>query len=186
MLEKFEKPLGFSETVGPRRGGPRTRWRGLREAGGRPASVPEGGLRQAPGGSPDPLHGLLRDDDQRERGGAASTRMEPLAREWLMDLQVLGRSPQTIRWYGQKMDSYLRNGGVQVVEELTAFEVKRYLADLQGRGLAPNTVERPHRSRRRPPDGRTGARMTAGERQFRLAVIAPHGRHDVCHLRQPS
>jgi hypothetical protein len=57
-----------------------------------------------------------------------------------MDLRVLGRSPKTIAWYAQKVDWYLRNGGASTLEEFTAFEVKRYLADLQGRGLAPNTV----------------------------------------------
>ncbi len=53
-------------------------------------------------------------------------------------------------------------------------------------GIPRRPMERPHRSRLETSRGRTGARMTAGERQFRLAVIAPHGRHDVCHLRQPS
>ncbi len=76
-----------------------------------------------------------------EEGGQRVIRLvEPLVREWLMDLRVLGRSPRTIAWYAQKMSWYLRNGGAQRLEELTTFELKRYLADLQSRGLAPNTV----------------------------------------------
>ncbi len=66
--------------------------------------------------------------------------MTPLVREWLLDLRALGRSPRTVDWYAQKMSWYLRNGGVQAIEELTAFEVKRYLVELQSRELAPNTV----------------------------------------------
>jgi site-specific recombinase XerD len=65
--------------------------------------------------------------------------MGPVVREWLMDLQVLGRSSQTIRWYAQKIDAYQRTG-VRTLQELTAFEFKRYIAELQTRGLAPNTV----------------------------------------------
>jgi hypothetical protein len=47
------------------------------------------------------------------RPPAAGTRLEPLVREWLMDLQVLGCSPKTIKWYRQKMDWYLRHSGAQ-------------------------------------------------------------------------
>jgi Phage integrase family len=81
------------------------------------ARLPEGDLRRASGSSPDPLQGLLRDDEPG-RSASGSTRIEPLVREWLMDLQVLGRSQRTIRWYGQKMDWYLRNGGVQTIEAI--------------------------------------------------------------------
>jgi integrase/recombinase XerD len=87
---------------------------------------------------PDTLAGLAEPEDRRPVG--QGTRMQPLVREWLMDLQVLGRSPRTIRWYQQKMDWYLGHGGVQTLQELTSYEVKRYLAELQGRGLTPNTV----------------------------------------------
>ena len=31
--------------------------------------------------------------------GNGGTSLEPLVREWLLDLQVLGRSPKTIDWY---------------------------------------------------------------------------------------
>ena len=67
-------------------------------------------------------------------------RIEPLVREWLLDLQVLGRSPNTIDWYRKKMDWYLSHGGVETLDALTGFEIKRHVAELQARGLAPNTV----------------------------------------------
>jgi hypothetical protein len=38
------------------------------------------------------------------------------------------------------MDWYLRHGGVQGLEELTAYQLKRHVAELQAGGLAPNTV----------------------------------------------
>ncbi len=53
---------------------------------------------------------------------------------------MLGRSQRTIGWYEQKINTYLRASGIAWLEQLTAFEFKRYLAELQGRGLAPNTV----------------------------------------------
>ena len=72
--------------------------------------------------------------------------LSALVREWLLDLKVAGRSPRTIRWYEQKMHGYARAGGVRTLELLTPYELKRYIAELQDRGLAPDTV----RGRSRP------------------------------------
>jgi integrase len=108
------------------------------DAGGRPQRHPEDRIQRTNAAAPDPLEGLApHREEQTQRPGTA---LEPLVREWLMDLKVLGRSVRTIAWYAQKMDWYLRNGGALSLEQLTAFEIKRYLAELQGRGLAPNTV----------------------------------------------
>jgi integrase len=135
VLEKSPKPLGFTETVGA----VASRVRRLRDdPGGHPGLVPDGGFGSGRSLPPDTLAGLGESPEERLRG--ATTPLPPLVREWLMDLQVLGRSPRTVRWYEQKMDWYLRNRGVQAIEELTALEVKRHLAELQGRGPAPNTV----------------------------------------------
>jgi site-specific recombinase XerD len=38
------------------------------------------------------------------------------------------------------MRQFLASGGPAILPELTAFEFKRFLAELQGRGLSPNTV----------------------------------------------
>jgi hypothetical protein len=65
-----------------------------------------------------------------------AVRLEPLVREWLLDLQVLGRSRTTIDWYAQKMRWYLQHGEARTLGELTAFELKRYLAEPQSRGLS--------------------------------------------------
>ena len=138
MAEKTRKPLGFSKTVGVVADGPGRTSSWLKDDGGRPLRRPEGQIRRPDSPAPDPFEGLARDGKEQTR--STRTALEPLVREWLMDLRVLGRSPKTIAWYAQKMDWYLRNGGASTLEELTAFEVKRYLADLQGRGLAPNTV----------------------------------------------
>ena len=67
-------------------------------------------------------------------------RLEPLAREWLLDLQVTGRSSKTIRWYEQKIRWYLQSGGAETLEQVNGFELKRYLAVRQGQGLADNSV----------------------------------------------
>src|SRR5262249_22632330 len=64
-----------------------------------------------------------------------------LVREWLNELKVMNRSPQTIEWYQQKMDWYLKHeGGPATLDGLTSAEVKRLLGALMDRGLAPNTV----------------------------------------------
>lgn len=53
----------------------------------------------------------------------------------------MGRSPRTIGWYEQKMSWYLEHeGGPATLDVLTAFELKRLLASLQERDLAPNTI----------------------------------------------
>jgi integrase len=133
VLEKIEKPLGFSKTVGVPRAAPGGS-RGLREdPGGRPRRVPGDRLPSA-AEAPETPEVLVEPAELRP--APVATRIEPPIREWLMDLQVLGRSPRTIGWYRQKMDWYLRHGGVQGLEELTAYELKRHVAEL----LAPNTV----------------------------------------------
>jgi integrase len=72
------------------------------------------------------------------------TLLRPLLRKWLLDLQVLGRSPRTLRRHEQKMQWYLESGGVATLEDLNGFELKRLLASLQADGLAENTVKGMH------------------------------------------
>lgn len=72
--------------------------------------------------------------DRNEQSQRTGTGLEPLVREWLIDLKV-SPHPKTIAWYAQKMDWYLRSGGAIRLEQLTASEVKSNLADLHGRGL---------------------------------------------------
>jgi len=63
-----------------------------------------------------------------------------LLREWLLELKVMGRSSRTIDWYQQKMDWYRSSGGVENLEQLNAFKLKRFLAEQQERGLSDNTI----------------------------------------------
>jgi len=72
--------------------------------------------------------------------GRGETRLDPLVREWLLDLQVLGRSPKTIDWYRKHVHGYFRERSVRTLDQLTAAELKGYLTALQARGLAENTV----------------------------------------------
>lgn len=46
---------------------------------------------------------------------------------------------------------YLRNGAASTLEELTGLELMGYLADLQGLGLAPDTVHGCFETPRRLP-----------------------------------
>lgn len=80
------------------------------------------------------------------RGGA---RVQPLRglhpvrallRESLLELKVMGRSQRTIDWYEQKMDWYRSSGGVKNLEQLNAFELKRFLAEQHERGLSANAI----------------------------------------------
>jgi len=74
-------------------------------------------------------------------GREGSRSMAGLVREWLAELKVMNRRPQTIKWYQQKMDWYLgHEGGPATLDGLTSAEVKRLLGALIDRGLAANTV----------------------------------------------
>jgi hypothetical protein len=55
--------------------------------------------------------------------------IEAVAREWLLELRVMGRSPRTIGFYDQKLKQFLRESPAQLLVDLTAFELKRYLGD---------------------------------------------------------
>jgi site-specific recombinase XerC len=63
-----------------------------------------------------------------------------LLRESLLELKVMGRSQRTIDWYEQKMDWYRSSGGVKNLEQLNAFELKRFLAEQHERGLSANAI----------------------------------------------
>jgi site-specific recombinase XerD len=85
------------------------------------------------------LGGLL-EREAEERPNATGTHLEPFVREWLADLRIQGRSDQTIDWYRRRMNGYLGSGGARTLDRLTSSELKRYLADMQGRGLSAETV----------------------------------------------
>jgi site-specific recombinase XerD len=71
---------------------------------------------------------------------AGRYRLEPLVREWLLDVQVRRCSQRTIAWYAHKIDWYQRHDGAKTLAELTGFEFKRYLAEQQARGLSDYSV----------------------------------------------
>src|ERR1700682_709279 len=122
----LEGPLGFLPVAGPK---------GLP---GRPRAVQEKLLR--------PI-AIPKDADEETAApalaaanGHGETRLEPLVREWLLDLQVLGRSPKTTDWYRKHIHGYFQERSVRTLDQLTAAELKGYLAAIQARGLAENTV----------------------------------------------
>src|SRR5439155_3925280 len=118
----LEGPLGFLPVGGPK---------GLP---GRPRAVQEKLLR--------PI-AIAKDADEETAAfalpaaanGHAETRLEPLVREWLLDLQVLGRSPKTIDWYRKHMNGYFRERLASSLDQVRAAELKGYLASIQARGL---------------------------------------------------
>src|SRR5262249_31943915 len=141
---KPRKPLGFSKTVvteflsngplpepnrRPRNGHP----------GGRPRILKRLEVEDAPM-RPARVLALRAAPDDAGRPGR-SPRIVALVREWLTELKVMNRSPQTIEWYQQKMDWYLQHeGGPDALEGLTSAEVKRLLGALMDRQLSANTV----------------------------------------------
>ncbi len=126
-MENIQKPLWHSQTVMP----PPVV---LRRGPGRPPKVAPMRIGAAAaaaaavemGARVQPLRGLHP--------------VRALLREWLLELKVMGRSSRTIDWYQQKMDWYRRSGGVENLEQLNAFELKRFLAEQQERGLSDNTI----------------------------------------------
>jgi site-specific recombinase XerD len=124
------KPLRFSKTDAP----------GIhsgRGFTGRPRALPERLFRVGPAAaemeapSPEP---------HPDAGLASRYRIEPLVREWLLDVQVRGCSQRTIAWYAHKMGWFARHSDARTLAELTAFEFKRYLAEQQARGLSDYSV----------------------------------------------
>lgn len=125
-MENIQEPLWHSQTVMPP---PAV----LKRGPGRPPKVAPlpvaGAAARAPvevGVRVQPLRGLHP--------------VRALLREWLLELKVMGRSERTIDWYQQKMDWYRSSGGAENLEQLNAFELKRFLAEQQERGLSDNTV----------------------------------------------
>ena len=125
-MENIQKPLWKSQTIN----GPLA---GFKRSPGRPPKVAPLGV----GGAfvPAPVEVGVRVQPLR---GLHPVRA--LLREWLLELKVMGRSHRTIDWYQQKMDWYRRTGGVENLEQLNAFELKRFLAEQQERGLSDNTI----------------------------------------------
>lgn len=125
-MENIQKPLWKTQTI-------YGSMAGLRRSPGRPPKVAPmrvtgatGASKSEVGARVQPLRGLHP--------------VRALLREWLLELKVMGRSQRTIDWYAQKMDWYRRSGGAENLEELNAFELKRFLAEQQERGLSDNTI----------------------------------------------
>lgn len=125
-MENIQKPLWKSQTI-------YGSLSGVRRSPGRPPKVAPARVGGTTAAGPvdvgvrvQPLRGLHP--------------VRALLREWLLELKVMGRSQRTIDWYAQKMDWYRRTGGVENLEELNAFELKRFLAEQQERGLSDNTI----------------------------------------------
>jgi integrase/recombinase XerD len=70
----------------------------------------------------------------------ADVSLVAVAREWLLDLRVMGRSPRTIGFYDQKLKQYLRESAATRLSDLTAFELKRYIGELRERELSDHTI----------------------------------------------
>ena len=125
-MENIQKPLWKSQTIYgssaalPRSPGRPPKVAPLGASGAAAATAVEVGDRVQPLRGLHPVRALLR--------------------EWLLELKVMGRSQRTVDWYAQKMDWYRRSGGVENLEELNAFELKRFLAEQQERGLSDNTI----------------------------------------------
>jgi hypothetical protein len=121
-VENIQTPLWKSQTIkGP--------LAGFRRSPGRPPKVAP--LRVGGAAVPAPVEVGVRVQPLR---GLHPVRA--LLWEWLLELKVMGRSHRTIDWYQQKMDWYRRTGGVENLEELNAFELKRFLAEQQELGLS--------------------------------------------------
>jgi hypothetical protein len=121
MGEKISKPLTISKTPpeAPRRAGFRA---AERPASRRPWRDAEA-LDEHPGSRRHPLAGGVTRDDSARR-----YRLQDLAREWMLDLQVLGPSQRTLDRYRQKLDAYFARGCAESLEDFTAHEVKRALS----------------------------------------------------------
>ena len=102
MGQKAREQLGFRKTAGAARrdrdrlgGGLPGRPRLLLGSGARPlVTLPGAATSEAA-------------TDESAIVARGQHQVEPLVREWLLDLQAAGRSPKTIRWYEQKIRAAL-------------------------------------------------------------------------------
>ena len=132
-MEKTRKPLHFSKTVA------------LSGSGQRPRP---GAVNRRPRLLPAERLGTERDRGDRRwqesgepeeaalEAPAGRIRLEPLIREWLLDLPVMGRSPRTIDWSRQKKRWYLEQGAAQSPAQPTTTAAKRHPADRTQRRAA--------------------------------------------------
>jgi site-specific recombinase XerD len=139
-LEKPSKPLGFSKTVVTRylapEGPPPRR---SKPVSGAHAGRPTSRLLTRVDADEDDLAPVVALSGSSRNTAAPA--IAPLVREWLAEVKVMGRSEQTITWYRQKMEYCLeREGGPATLDGLTSTEIKRLLASLMDRQLAPNTI----------------------------------------------
>jgi integrase/recombinase XerD len=131
-VERSAKPFHFSQTVIPAAEPART-----------PRGLPGRPLKRLPGARPtDDAPEVLEEPRSQSPSEVARDQhpFEPLVREWLLELRVMGRSARTLRWYGQKMAFMAAAVELKSLEDMTGFRLKRFLAELQRRGLADNTV----------------------------------------------
>jgi site-specific recombinase XerD len=104
-------------------------------------------IPDVPGAIRRPRHGVRRGRDLSQRDHAARARLRTnnvllvdLAKHWESDLRMQGRSQRTIDWYRQKIEAYLGQGGARTLSDLTAESFREYIAGLQERELAENTI----------------------------------------------
>jgi hypothetical protein len=95
MAEESRKPSGFLETVGVAPASGRRRGASLGDAGGRPRLTARSPRAAADGQEPPPS----RRAHSRRHDEPDDRHLEPIVREWLVELRMMGRSPRTIEWY---------------------------------------------------------------------------------------
>src|SRR5258708_39315717 len=83
---------------------------------------------------PLPLRPASSDDTE-------SVELAEVARRWLADLRMRGRSARTIQWYQQKVEAYLNSDKDTTLDAFNADALRGYIAGLQDRRLAENTVD---------------------------------------------
>jgi hypothetical protein len=94
---------------------------------------------------------------------ARDFRLAAVVSEWLLDLQVMGRSERTLTWYREKMDGFIKQSGARTLADLTALALKQRMADEQGRGLG-----RPDAARKIAP---TRATIHSPSRESLLTIL---------------
>ena len=121
---KIANPVGFSKSLGvPQSSSGRVR-RGSWPPPGRPARISGDKIPSHDNTVPDLAQGPL-EPLAIERPDAPVIPVAPPVHEWLADLQIQGRSNQTIDWYRRRMNGYLGGGGARTLDRLTGSELKR-------------------------------------------------------------
>ena len=83
---------------------------------------------------------IQADQGEQPTSDASRISLEGAVREWLLELQIRGRSRRSIEWYEGRMRGFLRFSKARTLADLSLEAARQYIAHRQEAGLSDNSV----------------------------------------------